>query len=110
MSDMGDEDALELARLDTRRSKLEQCKHEILKASCSICSGRDKRELEQEKLETKNLLSLKNWFRALYPGQCRECGEYFAAGTPITLLDIVKGKNFYRAKCCATTTELEGQP
>lgn len=37
-------------------------------------------------------------FEARYPGKCRECGEPFQPGTPITGTD---GSDGWTAECCA---------
>jgi hypothetical protein len=40
----------------------------------------------------------RGWFEARYPGQCRSCGDWFAAGTHITGTD---GSDGWTAECCA---------
>lgn len=72
------------------------CVHELDRASCSYCSGRDGGE-SAARARDKDLIARHRAIRADYAGVCGGCGERFPAGAAISKRG---GDAEWRAACC----------
>jgi hypothetical protein len=73
---------------------MDECVHEMERAWCSLCNGKEA-SLESELWTATQEMRDKGYFPAQFRGRCCDCGQWFPATTLI--LSTVNG---YTAECC----------